>query len=370
MDTGQTDQTDQSDGNEGFDGSGWPQFGRDVRNAGYAPAATATTSDPTVEWRFDAGTPTMNTSPVVAGGTVYVAGSGDPGSLYAVDAASGESRWQFEPAGYATSAPAVVAGVLYVGTWGRRFYAIDAATGEERWSTEVGHRFGPSSPAVVDGTVYVGTIGDGPLVVSGPEDEEKFEACAFLALDAATGDELWRYDEFGERDRISSSPAVSDGRVYFGGEDAVYALDAASGEVVWKRTIATHPRSSPAVVDGTVYYGATLGSAGEHPARVWSLDAATGETVWSAGIDDGGLRTSPAVADGTVYVPASSVRVCADAAGDADSTCSGTTRGRLYAIDASSGERRWRAPIETDTRSSPAVANSAFPCTCWTPTCS
>ena len=66
------------------------------------------------------------------------------------------------------------------------------------------HRFGPSSPAVVDGTVYVGTIGDGPLVVSGPEDEEEFEACALLALDAATGDEQWRYDDFSEKDRISS----------------------------------------------------------------------------------------------------------------------------------------------------------------------
>lgn len=298
----------------------------------------------------------MNTSPVVVDGSVYVAGSGDPGYLYALDATSGESAWQFEPAGYATSAPVVVDGVLYVGTWGRRFYAIDAATGEEIWSTEVGHRFGPSSPAVVDGIVYVGTIGDGPLVVSGPEDEEEFEACALLALDATTGDERWRYDAFGETDRISSSPAVAGGRVYFGGEDAVYALDATSGEVVWERAIATHSQSSPAVVDGVVYYGATVGGAGEHPARVWALDAATGETVWTAGIDDGGLRTSPAVANGTVYVPASSMRTCWGGGGDEEQNCSGVTRGRLYALDADSGERRWHAPIETDTRSSPAVA--------------
>ena len=143
----------------------------------------------------------------------------------------------------------------------------------------------------------------------------------------------------------------------FGGEDAVYALDATSGEVVWERAIATHPESSPSVVDSTVFYGATTGGGGEYASRVWALDAATGETVWSTGIDDGGLRTSPAVADGTVYVPASSMRVCSGVGGDDEPDCAGMTRGRLYAIDAGSGERRWHAPIETDTRSSPAVAS-------------
>jgi outer membrane protein assembly factor BamB len=156
---------------------------------------------------------------------------------------------------------------------------------------------------------------------------------------------------------MASSPAVVGGRVFFGGEQAVYALDAASGEVVWKREVATHTESSPAVWSGVVYYGATLGSEGEYPARVWALDAATGETTWSTGVDDGGVRTSPAVADGTVYVPASSMRVCWGAGGDDEQTCSGVTRGRLYALDAVTGEQRWHAPIETDTRSSPAVAD-------------
>src|SRR5690242_18064207 len=33
------------------------------------------------------------------------------------------------------SAPAVVDGVLYIGSWDRRIYAIDAATGAILWST-------------------------------------------------------------------------------------------------------------------------------------------------------------------------------------------------------------------------------------------
>lgn len=42
---------------------------------------------------------------------------------------------------------------------------------------------------------------------------------------------------------------------------------------------------------------------------------------------------------------------------DDDDNCSGVTRGRLYAVDAQTGEERWLAETATDTRSSPAVAD-------------
>lgn len=335
----------------------WPQFGCNAQNIGYSPGVTGPEAHPAIAWQFDAQTPTMNTSPVISDGTVYVAGSGDPGYVYAVDIETGDSEWRFEPAGYVSSAPALVDDVLCFGTWGKQFYAIDATSGEELWSIEVDHRFGSSSPVVVNETIYVGTIGDGPLVISDPEDEEQYEACALLALDASNGDERWRYDQFGEKENIDSSPAVVDGCVCFGSENALYALDTESGSVVWQRNISTHPDSSPAVAGGLVYYGAPVRSESEAPSQLWALDVETGETEWTANIEDQSLRTSPAVADGTVYVAASSMRVCLDSGGDDDSNCSGETRGRLYAVDATSGEHQWRAEIETDTRSSPAVAN-------------
>jgi|GEM_PF-516029 len=338
----------------------WPQFGAGPRNTGHSTDVSGPGSgDAEIAWRYDAGTPTMNTSPVVGDGTVYAPGSGDPGLIHAIDVESGEQVWEFEPAGYATSALALVDETLYVGTWGKQFYAIDAASGEQRWSQEIGHRFGASSPAVVDGTVYVGTNGDGPLAVSGPDDEEQFEACAFLALDAETGDTLWDYREFGERENIDSSPAVADGTVYFGGETSLYALDAESGEEVWTRDIPTHVDSSPAVADGRVYYGGPSESDSGPPAQLQALDAASGETLWTAGIEDVSLRTSPAVVDGTVYVAASSSRVCMGVGGG-ESTCHGVTRGQVYAIDTESGDEQWTAEIKTDTRSSPAVVDGTI----------
>lgn len=298
----------------------------------------------------------MNCSPAVVDGVVYTGASGDPGGLFAVDADTGEEIWSFETAGYVTSAPVVSDGVLYVGTWGRRFYAVDVADGSEIWSADVGHRMGSSSPVLAGDAVVVGTHGDGPLVVSGPEDEEEFEAPAVLALDAGTGEERWRYDGFGEREAITSSPASADGRVFVGGDDGVlYALDAETGTVDWERAVGGHPDSSPAVVDGVVYHG-TRDERGDTASRLLALDAGTGDTVWSYGVADVSLRNSSAVADGTVYLAASTTTAC-PAVADGDGSCTSTSSGTLYAVDAESGAERWTVSVGTDTRPSPGVAD-------------
>lgn len=359
--TNRAQATDRASDTTHSSGESWPQFGANPGNTGYTQRVSGPGAQSMqLAWRYDAGTPTMNSSPVVGDRTVYVPGSGDPGLIHAIDLDSGDQRWEFEPAGYASSAPALVDGTLYVGTWGKRFYAIDAESGDEEWSREIGHRFGSSSPAVVDGTIYVGTVGDGPLVVSGPDDQAAFEACALLALDATSGEIRWRYDRFDEKDNIHSSPAVADGLVFFAAEGSLYALDSESGEDVWTRTVPTHRDASPAVWDDVVYVGSRTSENAESPRSVWAFDIASGETRWTAGIDDQTLRTSPAVADGAVYVAASSRRWCFGDGTDEDSTCQGVTRGQLYALDAASGDRRWTADIEADTRSSPAIAGETI----------
>lgn len=334
----------------------WPMFGGDAGNRGYTRTGTGPGATATVAWRFDGGTPTLNASPVYVDGTVYTGASGDPGGIFAVDPETGEQRWGVEPAGYVTSAPAVVDDTLYVGTWGQRFYALDTADGTERWSVQLEHRFGEASPTVVGDTVYVATNGYGPLVVSGPDDEEQFEAAAIVAFDAATGNERWRYDAFGEKDRFSSSPAADANRVYIGAEDGkLYALDRQDGTVSWTRSIAGHPDPDPAVVDDTVYY-ASIYDDDDTPGRLWALASATGETRWSYDVADISIRTSPAIADDTVYLAASTTTACPAVGGD-DSECESASSGTLYAVDRRTGEQRWTAALPADTRSSPVVAD-------------
>ena len=129
-----------------------------------------------------------------------------------------------------------------------------------------------SPPIVNDGTMFVTT---GAHVV---------------ALDAATGDLVWRYERPLPEDLEKHHPTnrgvgLYEDKVYVGTLDAhVVALDAVSGAVVWERSIADYRLNyyvtmAPLVADGKVMVGT---SGGEHGIRgfVVALDAQTGEEVW------------------------------------------------------------------------------------------
>ena len=70
---------------------------------------------------------------------------------------AGELRWRYETGHNVFSSPAVVDGVVYVGSGDDYLYALDAASGQLRWRYQTGGSSVYSSPAVVDGVVYVGS---------------------------------------------------------------------------------------------------------------------------------------------------------------------------------------------------------------------
>ena len=60
--------------------------------------------------------------------------------------------------------------------------------------------------------------------------------------------------KFPTGDRVISSPVFKDNVIYFGGDDAnVYAVDAATGRQIWKRTTNGPVPATPAIADGTLY---------------------------------------------------------------------------------------------------------------------
>ena len=63
----------------------------------------------------------------MADGVVYIGGF--DGYVYALDAATGERLWRFNTYGWIDSSPAVVGGVIYVGSSGGYSY-VYAITGE------------------------------------------------------------------------------------------------------------------------------------------------------------------------------------------------------------------------------------------------
>ncbi len=142
--------------------------------------------------------------------------------------------WSYNTYAPTFSSPAVVSGIVYVGSGNYRIQALNATTGALIWSYITGMMV-PSSPAVVGGKVYAGSD-DGNI----------------YALESMTGALIWSRT-IGAN--VYSSPAVDDNKVYVSSNDGnVYALDAASGELVWSHAAGVL-ESSPAIANGMVYIG-------------------------------------------------------------------------------------------------------------------
>jgi outer membrane protein assembly factor BamB len=225
-------------------------------------------------------------SPVVVDSTLLI-GSGD-GHVYALDVETGAERWRFATEGRIRSSPAVADGVVYVGSADGNLYALELETGELEWRFETegsalaSADFGfdrktiQSSPAVAGGTVYFGSR-DG----------------AMYAVDAGNGELRWRVSE--GPSWMVSSPAVSDGAVYAGWSDALifHAVDASTGEELWRFDVGDRVFSSPTVVGATVYVGTLSG-------QLLAIDKNTGQERWRYGLGEW-IASSPTVADGVVY---------------------------------------------------------------------
>jgi outer membrane protein assembly factor BamB len=237
-------------------------------------------------------------SPAVVDGVVYAVSNGSieespvTGHVFAIEAVDGDLIWEAVVPGDLNASPAVAGGMVYVHS-GVGLYALDAATGQERWQAAVGYywRYG-GSPVVVDGTVYhFGREG----AAGGDDGETKPMLRAF---DATTGQERWSVG-FGESFGILNgpSPAVAGGVVYVGGREFLYALDAATGRELW-RANAGHETNDPVVVGNVVYVTAQIYE--EVYGAVLAFDAATGRELWRFGTPDV-LPTNPVVVDGVVF---------------------------------------------------------------------
>ncbi len=221
-------------------------------------------------------------SPAVSKGTVYIDSFS---GLCAYAAAGGTNLW-CAGINYLPDAPsgaAVVDGIAYFGSAVGSVFAIDAATGEQLWSAPISTDNSASSPAVANGVVYIN--GDD-----------------LFAFDAKTGAQIWSSSILGTVN--TSSPAVVGGVVYAGGR-VVAAFNATTGAVLWSVSPGgslSIPGDSPAVAKGMVYIGASVtGQHGSSSGTLYALNARTGKTVWSAPVASG-ITSSPAVANGVVYV--------------------------------------------------------------------
>lgn len=257
-------------------------------------------------------------------------GSND-GTLYAVDATSGELSWNVNVGWAVNSSPAAGYGMIFFTARDHRIRAVDAATGKLKWVFRLGDdlRYEPgfdyysSSPAIDQSEVFVGG-GDGYL----------------YCLDAKTGNLKWK---FNSGVRLRTSPALTDDKVVFGTMGGhLIALDRKNGKEVWRfATLGASLKledygydrsgivSSPSIADGIV-------TAGCRDGIVYAVDLANGQLVWKYDHNISWPISTPGRHDGQVFV--------------------GTSDGRFFqSINAKTGEEQWRTQTAGNVFSSPAL---------------
>jgi outer membrane protein assembly factor BamB len=137
-------------------------------------------------------------------------------------------------------------------------YAFEKSTGRVRWKYKVEDLGVASDVLRLGRNVYAVTLGD-----------------ELLCLDLETGKPNWTF-HCGSRSKDfhwTSTPAVTSERVYFGGLDGIiYALDAQSGRVAWKRELGGRVTTSLAVRGHDLY----VGTAKRH---LYRLDTDSGDVL-------------------------------------------------------------------------------------------
>lgn len=240
---------------------------------------------------------------LVSEGTVYV-GYGDrgqergdglrgdgPGGVLALDAGTGEQKWQYTVDGHVMPTPVLHDGRIHAATGDRHLHVIDAETGEGLERVDVGAVMSMSAPAAAEGMLYTGAFDGGPRVVG---------------YDMDVRETAWTTELPEVRSGLDDvPPAVSEGIVVTTShrdivpaeqlEHWAHALDAETGEVLWERRLGEGPfvpnnkSGAPTIADGVVYVGSPT------TRTLYALDLRTGEERWTHG--SGPVKAAPVVAD-------------------------------------------------------------------------
>jgi PQQ-dependent dehydrogenase (methanol/ethanol family) len=178
----------------------WPVYGGDAGNTRFSASKqinTTNVSKLNVEWALQLGSlRSQESTPILVGDTLFVTSSFGPKNTFAVNAKTGEVKWTYQPEipkgidQYAccdvnNRGVAYNDGKIFLGRLDAHVVALDAKTGKELWKTQIidytGGSVITSPPTLVKNLVITG-YGGGEYGVRG----------SIVALDQATGKEVWR----------------------------------------------------------------------------------------------------------------------------------------------------------------------------------
>jgi outer membrane protein assembly factor BamB len=174
-------------------------------------------------------------------------------------------------------------GVLYAPSKGdNNVYAVNASNGDIIWNKTV--RQCDASPCIDGDVIYVGEC-SGPLGEPTPFPRA-------MALNKATGEEVWRFVEPDDYTWVGS-PLVHGDYVYYTTlGSGVYALNKTNGTPIWHQDIG-------AIVCSVAYdNGAVFVSVNDPPSQ-YAFNATTGDEIWHVNYG-ASWDSSPIICDGMV----------------------------------------------------------------------
>ena len=272
------------------------------------------------------------------------------GNVYGLNAATGKTMWRRtfsnNSAGYL---PLAAAGGRIFAVGSGRVAALNAATGAQLWSVPaagVEPGFPPQLPT------YFVLYSDGVVCVLGTGGD-------VAGLNPRTGHQIWRRSPGctpGLRGcpastGFGSGAAAGDGVLYVAettGRGGVAALEIRTGQARWVRS-APSVASTLVVLDSVVAGTPTASPSYDAGQLTFALDKATGRLLWQRNFDTE-TYSSIAGAGGQIYVL---VSLLADAAETGTATTSGT---ELYALAARSGRTLWRRVFPSQSTGGTIVA--------------
>jgi len=210
--------------------------------------------------------------PNVALGRVLV--TTESGELYSLDPQSGSVQWSFEIDAPLRCWPTVVAGHVLLAGCDSRLHAIDLETGKETGGVDLDGQTG-ATPAHWDDSVFFGTASGTFYRIQGNEIR-------------------WEHRDEDHPQQVFSAAVDRRAVIYGSKGKRVYALDPASGNLLWEFPVRSSVEGAPVIAGDAVFFGTKRG-------RLYALDVVTGEQRWQfeAG---GSFVASPAVSGGRLVI--------------------------------------------------------------------
>ncbi len=390
-----------------FSGPQWNGWGVDLDNSRFQPADQAgltAAQVPNLKLKWAFGLPgefSAYSQPTVVGGRVFV--SGPLGQVYSLDAATGCTRWVFQADAGIRAAVTIGPGRLaYFGDLRANVYAVNAFTGKLVWRVHTStHPYAciSGTPRLYKGRLYVPVASREEWFAANPQ----YKCCTFrgilVALDAATGKEVWRTYTISDAAQptkknnagtqlwgpsgagLWSAPTLDADRglLYIGAgnnysdpetpnSDAILAFDLKSGRIAWSRQITSGdtynvscfrddrsncpPKQGPDSDFGAspilrkLPDGRSVLVVGQKSGNVFGLDPdRKGEILWKTNIGHGGalggIEWGPAADSEVAYVALSDLVFSGGPEGTILDPKAG---GGLFAIRIATGEKIWVAP--------------------------